>query len=237
MELCLYNAVLTGMSLDGTKFTYVNQMASSVKDLSKRKDWFTCACCPPNVTRLLGYIGGYLWTVEQNTDPRSVSLNVHLYEYAAIDIPVGEEVVTVSQESCWPWNGHVDFRVLCPGTIDLTIKLRIPSWASNWEVGALETCATFYLRGLISQKLSPSHGDASIQKGYLTLSPEWLRKNPEFRLNISLKPRLIMPHPNTSQNIVAIARGPLVYCLEDVDNPWVEDHFKVPFPDLWSEGP
>ena len=60
MELCFYNSVSTGMSSDGRQFTYVNQLASSDTDLSQRAKWFTCACCPPNVTRLLGYIGGYL---------------------------------------------------------------------------------------------------------------------------------------------------------------------------------
>lgn len=134
MELCLYNAVLTGMSLDGTKFTYVNQMASSNSDLSKRQDWFTCACCPPNVTRLLGYIGGCLWTVKQDHGPRTVSLDVHLYENAVIEIPVLDEKVLVSQESNWPWDGKVKFHVKCTKSIDLAIRLRIPSWASTWNV-------------------------------------------------------------------------------------------------------
>lgn len=62
--------------------------------------------------------------------------------------------------------------------------------------------------------------------GYLTLSPEWLKANPSFELDIPLQPRYISPHPYTNQDIIALARGPLVYCLEDVDNPWVNDHFK-----------
>ena len=61
MELCLFNAVLTGVSCDGRSWTYVNQMASSDADPSARSDWFTVACCPPNVLRLLGCIGGYLY--------------------------------------------------------------------------------------------------------------------------------------------------------------------------------
>lgn len=58
------------------------------------------------------------------------------------------------------------------------------------------------------------------------LPADWLRDNPNFTLDIPLKPRFVSPHPYTNQDIIALARGPLVYCLEDVDNPWVDDHFK-----------
>jgi DUF1680 family protein len=77
-----------------------------------------------------------------------------------------------------------------------------------------------------NSQISPSLPDAVLDKGYLTLSPEWLKKNPTFQLNIPLKPRFVAPHPYTNQDIVALARGPLIYCVEDFDNPWVEDHFK-----------
>lgn len=65
-----------------------------------------------------------------------------------------------------------------------------------------------------------------LDKGYLTLSPDWLKANPAFELRIPLKPRFVAPHPYTNQDIVALARGPLIYCVEDFDNPWVDDHFK-----------
>lgn len=79
---------------------------------------------------------------------------------------------------------------------------------------------------LTFSKLTPDLTNAQPEKGYLKLSPEWLKANPTFELDIPLKPRFISPHPYTNQNIIAIARGPLVYCLEDIDNPWVNDHFK-----------
>ena len=60
----------------------------------------------------------------------------------------------------------------------------------------------------------------------MTLRSDWLNSNPEFSLNIPIKPRYISPHPYTNRDIIGLARGPLVYCLEDVDNPWVDDHFK-----------
>jgi DUF1680 family protein len=92
MELSFYNAVLTGMStrsISGKQFTYVNQLASTDTDLSKRAERFTCACCPPNVARTLGYIGGYLWSHRADEKSRSVQINVHLYSSATLKVPVG----------------------------------------------------------------------------------------------------------------------------------------------------
>lgn len=76
-------------------------------------------------------------------------------------------------------------------------------------------------------QLTPECPDAKVSKGYLTLSAEWLSKNPGFKLSIPLAPRVIASHPFSNQNTLAIARGPVVYCAEDFDNTWVQDHFKV----------
>ncbi|KAJ6048954.1 uncharacterized protein N7446_011637 [Penicillium canescens] len=132
MELCLYNAVLTGMSLDGKAFTYVNQLASSDNDISERHEWFECACCPPNVTRTLGYMGGYIWS--HNATETSAIINVHLYTSATLRVPVSESVVEITQKTDWPWNGDVDFSIQTNGPpIDLQVRLRIPGWAGSWQ--------------------------------------------------------------------------------------------------------
>lgn len=134
MELCFLNAVTTGMSSCGTRFTYVNQLASSDTDLSKRKEWFTCACCPPNVTRLLGYIGGYIWTSHVDADASSIVVNTHMYSSATLRIPVGTNFVEVSQVSNWPWEGNIDFSVSNSSDLATTLKLRIPGWATDYQV-------------------------------------------------------------------------------------------------------
>lgn len=134
MELCFYNAVLTGMSASGKEFTYVNQLASTETDLSERAKWFTCSCCPPNVTRLLGYIGGYLWTSTVNKENSSAEVNVHMYSSARLSVPVGERFVEIEQKSNWPWNGKIEFNVRNVSDVSTTIRLRIPSWAASWKV-------------------------------------------------------------------------------------------------------
>lgn len=139
MELCLYNAVLTGMSLDGKAFTYVNQLASSDQDRSERHEWFECACCPPNVTRTLGFIGGYVWS--HSVEERSAVVNVHLYTSATLSLKTSESTVQITQKTDWPWDGNVDFDVCIEGQsqFDLELRLRIPGWASSWEVSLTAT--------------------------------------------------------------------------------------------------
>lgn len=132
MELCLYNAVLTAMSYDGTKFTYVNQLASSHQVPSKREEWFDCACCPPNVLRLLGQIGGYVWTHIAHADG-SAQINVHLFVSSTLNFEAGEESVTLEQQSDWPWSGNIKFRMKSSSK-RVSMKVRIPGWAETWSV-------------------------------------------------------------------------------------------------------
>ena len=135
MELCLYNAVLTGMSLDGKAFTYVNQLASSDQDLSERHEWFECACCPPNVTRTLGFLGGYLWS--HDVKDQSGVVNVHLYSSATLSLKVSSSTVNITQKTDWPWNGDVVFDILTDGPpVGLELRLRIPGWVTSWKVSS-----------------------------------------------------------------------------------------------------
>lgn len=146
MELCLYNAVLTSMSHDGTKFTYVNQLASSDQDLSKREEWFTCSCCPPNVLRLLGQIGGYIYSQTRDPKTPSTQVNVHLFASSTHEIEVGDQRAVLSQKTNWPWSGQVDFELQIKSqessnTKDkggqVSLALRIPEWTSSWKVSSL----------------------------------------------------------------------------------------------------
>lgn len=137
MELCFYNNVLTAMSAGGKRFTYVNQLASSDADLSKRAEWFTCACCPPNVSRLLGYIGGYLWSHTVDETNNSVGINMHLYSSATLRVPINGAAVELEQKSNWPWDGNIDFAFRSASNVATTIKLRIPGYSSDWKVKLL----------------------------------------------------------------------------------------------------
>lgn len=161
MELALYNTVLSGMSADGKKFTYVNQLASSEGNLALKEEWFTCACCPPNVLRCLGMIGGYIYTfkdrdlsratesIDGTTRPllngvptsdnddkeTEATINTHLFISSTGSWTTSSgHKISLTQKSNFPWSGKIEF------SLETTCKkvglnIRIPGWAmNNWSV-------------------------------------------------------------------------------------------------------
>lgn len=223
------------MSCNGKQFTYVNQLASSDSDLSKRAEWFTCACCPPNVTRTLGYLGGYFWSFEANEAASSANINVHLFGSASLAFPVGDKEVRLTQSSNFPWDGAIEFELQGAEEISTSISIRIPGWVpfAQWKVGSFDAHSQRSPEPADNHtQISPELPDAKEHKGYLHLPPAWLQAHPKFTLSLPMIPRLMSPHPYTNQDVVAVRKGPLIYCIEDVDNPWVKDHFKVCIPRL-----
>lgn len=234
MELCLYNAVMTAMSLDGKAFTYVNQLASSDTDKSVREEWFECSCCPPNLMRLFGSLGGYLWDYGV-MDGGKAFLNVHLYTTAKISFQASGHEYQFEQASNWPWESRVTFNVSAPSEHGLTLRLRIPGWAEGgYTVSSSSLMSFSYFARLASghadahlKQLSPPCGSASTSKGYLTIPPSYTAAHQTFTLDVDgLTPRFISPHPCTNQHTLTLARGPIIYCVEDADNAWEDDHFK-----------
>jgi DUF1680 family protein len=208
MDLCLYNNIMTAMSLDGKSFTYVNQLGSSEADKSGREDWFWCACCPPNYSRLLGSLGGYLWHFGEHQG--EAFINVHLYTLAKVAFQTGSGEIELEQQSNWPWDGTISFTLRNQNSVPTTLRLRIPAWAnSNFTLDP------------------PLAENPSVDKGYLTLPPTYTTTNPSFTLSIlGFTPRYLEPHPYTNQPTVFLARGPIIYCAEDASNPWETNHFK-----------
>ncbi|KAJ0119356.1 hypothetical protein J7T55_013595 [Diaporthe amygdali] len=225
MELCLYNTVMGSMSRAGKAFTYENYLASCSGHLSRREEWFECSCCPPNVSRLFGSLGGYIWhfgTSDEISDDGSrveeeeaSHINVHLYTSAKLEFKTRRgRAISLEQKTNWPWEGNVMFTLTQPRATSLrtTVRLRIPSWSRGAYV--------------LTPSASPET-PAALENGYLVLSSEYVAANPSFSLAVGgFEPRFIAPHPRTNQRTLTLARGPIVYCVEDVDNGWEEDHFK-----------
>ncbi|OLN93109.1 Non-reducing end beta-L-arabinofuranosidase [Colletotrichum chlorophyti] len=209
MELCLYNNIMTAMSADGKAFTYENQLASCGSAKSERDEWFVCACCPPNVTRLFGSLGGYLW--DYGGGDGKAWVNVHLYTSAEVRFPVGEREVRLEQHSNWPWEGNVLFDIKGAEGLETMIRLHLPAWS----------------KGEFSLTPTPAAGMFKVERGYLCLDPAYVAQNPRFSLDVrGFAPRFIAPHPYTNQRTLTLARGPVVYCIEDADHQWEENHFK-----------
>lgn len=197
MEWTLYNAVLPGLSLDGQHYFYENPLADDGRH--RRQAWFGCACCPPNVARLLASLPGYVYSAEDNT------LWVHLYASGTLQttLPSGQ-AVALEQHTRYPWNGEVTFKLQSAG--DFALKLRVPVWAEG---------ATVKVNGEAAQNVKAG--------SYTELRRSWAAGD-TIRLELPMKTRYIEAHPYHFEvaGRVALARGPILYCAEGLDQS-VED--------------
>jgi len=202
LEQALYNGVLSGVSLDGEKFFYVNPLASAGHH--HRQPFFACACCPTNVVRLIPSVPGYVYA----TDQRGVYVNLYVSGQTTVPVPGGK--VTLTQDTRYPWDGRVRIRVQAepPGVFD--ICLRIPAWCADAKIAVEKsTLADDPAKGIQVQ----------MQKGYARLRGQWL-PGEVIVLDLPMPVQRIEAHPRVQadRGRVALQRGPLVYCFESVDN-------------------
>ncbi|MCE5198058.1 MAG: beta-L-arabinofuranosidase domain-containing protein [Armatimonadota bacterium] len=206
MERALYNGSLSGISLDGTRYFYENPLASSGSH--HRQKWFDCACCPPNITRMIASLGSYVYFYN-DTDAI-----VNLYVQGEGQLEIGGRHITLKQETNYPWDGNVAITVQVDQSSTFALKLRIPGWSDGVEVS------------LNGEPLEA----ADVEKGYLKINREW-RNGDKVELNFPMLVKRIYANPNVKQDsgMVAMQRGPIVYCLEGVDNS-IQPH-KILLPD------
>ena len=203
LELVLYNAVLAGASLDGTRFFYTNtlrqqdRMPTELRWSRTRQPFIRCFCCPPNVARTLAEVSNYAYG--QSKD----AIWVNLYGSSTLDttLTTGERVV-LAQETDYPWGGRVRITIRAAPDRALTLRLRVPAWADGTSLSVNGTAR----RG-------------SLEAGrYAAVKRTWAAGD-VIDLDLPLRPRLIQAHPlvEEARNQVAIQRGPVVYCLESSD--------------------
>jgi len=203
IERTLYNAVLAGVSLTGDRYFYVNPLASNgdVERLSRggnrRKEWHLVACCPPNVMRLFAALGHYVATRDTS------GLQIHQYGSARITADLASGRVALHMESAYPWDGRVRLTIEDAGATPWALGLRVPAWCAG---------ASARLDGRAVGVLGAA--------GYLQIARAWKRGD-VVELDLPMPARLTETHPRieSTRGCVAIERGPLVYCLEAVDNP------------------
>ncbi|MDW8351804.1 MAG: glycoside hydrolase family 127 protein [Anaerolineae bacterium] len=194
MERALYNGTISGVSLDGTRFFYENPLASPGDH--HRQPWFDCACCPPNIARLIASVGGYFYSTDDD--------GVWAHLYAAGDAVFPDRGLTITQITDYPWDGRVTLRLTPDEPRKFTLHLRIPGWCARY---------TLQVNGSPMANLRP-------RNGYVAITRAW-RAGDEVLLNLDMPVQLMRAHPSVRQMTgrVAVQRGPLVYCLESADNP------------------
>ena len=126
MERILYNGVLSGISLSGDRFFYPNPLASFGQH--SRTPWFSCACCPPNVARILASVPGYFYAASRD------SVYVNLYAQGRGKVTTAGTDLELVQTTEYPWKGEIRIDVKAPAPTEFTLRLRIPGWALNRPV-------------------------------------------------------------------------------------------------------
>jgi DUF1680 family protein len=198
MERTLYNAIAAATSLDGQHFFYSNPLHLRTghhdgEDApSQRLPWYTCACCPPNLARLIASLQSYLVTTDDS------GLQVHQYTPCAIDADGRSVRITTG----YPWDGAVTLNVQSTDATPWTLALRVPAWCTSY---VLEIDGT-------ATSVEPVDG-------YIRLSRTWVDQT--ISLRMEMRPRLVAAHPriDATRGCVSLARGPIVYAIEQMDLP------------------
>jgi DUF1680 family protein len=197
LERSLYNGFLSGVSLDGQRYFYVNPLQS--RGGIERPEWYGCACCPPNVMRQIALLAHYVATVSED------GLQIHQYAATKIraELP-GRGPVALRMETNYPHDGQAKLIVEEASGSTWQLALRIPGWCPE---------ASLRVNGEAGGVL-PKGGE------YARIERNW-QPGDEVELDLPMQPRLIEPNPRIDaiRGSLAIERGPLVYCLEAVDQP------------------
>jgi hypothetical protein len=210
MERILYNGFASSTATDGTRFFYVNPLQRrpdhfEKDDPGRRREWFSCACCPPNIMRTMASLQHYLATTSPGTGSPGTggTLYVHQFTGATLSAPLAGGVLTVEMVTDYPWSGLVELRVTGAPPQDCGLALRVPAWSAPPAL-----------------LLNEDPVQASPEPGYLVVRRRW-RPGDVLRYELDISPRLTYPDPRVDavRGCAAIERGPLVYCLEQADQP------------------
>lgn len=203
VERTLYNGILSGVSLDGTKYFYINPLEVWPERCMRRQDmhvdperlgWFGCACCPPNVLRTLTGLGGYMFAADED------HLLVDQYIASQVSTRVGQQAVAFTLEANYPWSGHVKLTMESDAAFKL--MLRKPAWAKAWSL-----C------------INGQAVDAALTDGYILLDRAFATGD-VIELELPMEVRFMSASVRTPNYAgkTALMRGPVVYCLEEKDN-------------------
>jgi DUF1680 family protein len=206
IEKALFNSVISGMSLDGKAFFYVNPLEvipqASLKDRRmrhvkvERQKWFACACCPPNLARLLASLGAYIHSVREDV------LYTHLFIGSEAKASVSGTDVSIKIDSQFPWEGKVDVSFTMSEKRKFKYYFRVPGWCKKFRV-----C------------LNGVEHNCDIEDGYAFIEREWAGGD-KVSIVFDMPVEFVRTNPHVRENIgkTAVLRGPVVYCAEEADN-------------------
>lgn len=197
LERSMYNGALAGISLSSDRFFYVNPLASSGGH--HRKPWYGTACCPSQISRFMPSVGGYIYAVSDD------ALWVNLFVGSRTHADVAGTCVTVSQTTDYPWDGEVSISVDPERARRFGLKVRIPSWCNDWTLSVNGKPAEF-----------------RTEDGYAVVDRKWSRGDKvTLRMDMPVRVEAADPRVKADEGRRSVCRGPVVYCLEEADNPGI----------------
>ncbi|MDR3192983.1 MAG: glycoside hydrolase family 127 protein [Treponema sp.] len=207
LERTLFNGIISGMSLDGRSFFYVNPLEAlpeaSLKDRRmshvkvERQKWFGCACCPPNLARMVASLGAYIHSANRD------SVYTHFYAGSEAKIPLGGKTVSLKLETNYPWEGRVDMAFTVEGgSVPFNYGFRVPGWCKSYRI-----------------ELNGESVPYTLKDGYALIRRDW-RSGDRVTVFFDMPVNFVEANPRVRENAgkVAVSRGPVVYCLEEADN-------------------
>ena len=206
LERTLYNGILSGISLSGDRFRYANPLTIHREALSPainrvlaapRAEWFDCACCPPNLARVLASLGHYAYS--QSKD----AVYVHLFATGRATFELGGTEVTLSQTTDYPWREQISFNVELDQPTTFAISLRLPAWCRKPTVKVNGKSVSL---------------NAITTNGYASIRRKW-SDGDHIELTLPMPIERVHSNAQVRNNAgkVALQRGPIVYCVEQVD--------------------
>lgn len=202
LERSLYNGALAGISLGGDRFFYVNPLES--KGDHHRQEWYGCACCPSQLSRFLPSIGNYIYASSDD------ALWVNLYIGNTGQIRIGETDILLTQETDYPWDGSVKLTISTSQPLEKEIRLRIPDWCKTYDLS-----------------INGKRINVPKEKGYAVIK-DW-KSQDVIALDMDMPVEIVAADPHVKENFDkrAIQRGPLVYCMEEIDNTEYFDQIQL----------
>lgn len=193
MERALYNGVLSGINLAGDRFFYTNPLES--RRNHERTPWFNCACCPPNISRLIGSLGRYVMGVGEE------GVYIHIPTGLEADFEVQGVPVKLKIEGQYPWDGKFVVRVEPERPVTFPLYVRIPAWADD-----------------VQTEVPGAEEEAGYEQGYAIFEREW-KKGDVLNVDLEMHPKWVESDPRVWDNLgrAALTMGPVVYCLEQPD--------------------
>ena len=210
LERTLYNGLISGVSLQGDGFFYPNPLESMGQH--QRQAWFGCACCPSNISRFIPSLPGYVYAVKD----KDVYVNLFLSNKS--ELTVGKKTVALSQQTNYPWDGDITITIDKNTVGEFALKIRIPGWVKGKVVPSdlysyTDGKRLGYRVSVNNQELYPEIRD------YITIDRKW-KKGDKVQIHFDMEPRVVRANNKVEadRGMVAIERGPLVYCAEHPDN-------------------